>query len=377
MRILAIDTSTAAASSAIIEDGRLLCEFTINDGRKHSEKLMNIINIALENSGIEISQIDAFACSIGPGSFTGLRLGAAAVKGLGQAMNKPLIAVPTLEALAYNIFPCKGLVCPMLDAQRKMVYSSLYRIEDNKLIKLEDYRAIDIDRLINRLEEYGEEIVILGDGVPIFGQKLKDALPNVVEASSATLYPRASSVAALAEKLYKEGKALNYNELELYYIRKSQAEVEYDKKEKVEIVPMTGEDIKSVYDVECKSFITPWSLKSFTSEIYNNNMAKYLVAKIDGKVVGYGGMWIILDEGHITNIAVHPDHRGKKIGDALVKALINLAGENDVKRMTLEVRPSNWTAINLYKKYGFKEAGVRKGYYQDTGEDAIIMWLEV
>lgn len=377
MRILAIDTSTAAASSAIMEDGRLLCEFTINDGRKHSEKLMNIINIALENSGIEISQIDAFACSIGPGSFTGLRLGAAAVKGLGQAMNKPLIAVPTLEALAYNIFPCKGLICPMLDAQRKMVYSSLYRIEDNKLIKLEDYRAIDIDRLINRLEEYGEEIVILGDGVPIFGQKLKDALPNVVEASSATLYPRASSVAALAEKLYKEGKALNYNELELYYIRKSQAEVEYDKKEKVEIVPMTGEDIKSVYDVECKSFITPWSLKSFTSEIYNNNMAKYLVAKIDGKVVGYGGMWIILDEGHITNIAVHPDHRGKKIGDALVKALINLAGENDVKRMTLEVRPSNWTAINLYKKYGFKEAGVRKGYYQDTGEDAIIMWLEV
>lgn len=377
MRILAIDTSTAAASSAIIEDGRLLCEFTINDGRKHSEKLMNIINIALENSGIEISQIDAFACSIGPGSFTGLRLGAAAVKGLGQAMNKPLIAVPTLEALAYNIFPYKGLICPMLDAQRKMVYSSLYRIEDNKLIKLEDYRAIDIDRLINRLEEYGEEIVILGDGVPIFGQKLKDALPNVVEASSATLYPRASSVAALAEKLYKEGKALNYNELELYYIRKSQAEVEYDKKEKVEIVPMTGEDIKSVYDVECKSFITPWSLESFTSEIYNNNMAKYLVAKIDGKVVGYGGMWIILDEGHITNIAVHPDHRGKKIGDALVKALINLAGENDVKRMTLEVRPSNWTAINLYKKYGFKEAGVRKGYYQDTGEDAIIMWLEV
>lgn len=377
MRILAIDTSTAAASSAIMEDGRLLCEFTINDGRKHSEKLMNIINIALENSGIEISQIDAFACSIGPGSFTGLRLGAAAVKGLGQAMNKPLIAVPTLEALAYNIFPYKGLICPMLDAQRKMVYSSLYRIEDNKLIKLEDYRAIDIDRLINRLEEYGEEIVILGDGVPIFGQKLKDALPNVVEASSATLYPRASSVAALAEKLYKEGKALNYNELELYYIRKSQAEVEYDKKEKVEIVPMTGEDIKSVYDVECKSFITPWSLKSFTSEIYNNNMAKYLVAKIDGKVVGYGGMWIILDEGHITNIAVHPDHRGKKIGDALVKALINLAGENDVERMTLEVRPSNWAAINLYKKYGFKEAGVRKGYYQDTGEDAIIMWLEV
>ncbi|WP_372996428.1 tRNA (adenosine(37)-N6)-threonylcarbamoyltransferase complex dimerization subunit type 1 TsaB [Lutispora sp.] len=377
MRILAIDTSTAAASSAIIEDGRLLCEFTINDGRKHSEKLMNIINITLENSGIEISQIDAFACSIGPGSFTGLRLGAAAVKGLGQALDKPVIAVPTLDALAYNIFPCKSLVCPMLDAQRKMVYSALYRIEDDKLIKLEDYRAIDIDMLIDRLENYGEEIVILGDGVPMFGNKLKDALTNVIEASPGTLYPRASSVAILAEELYKEGKILKYNELELYYIRKSQAEVEYEKKQKIEIAPMKGEDIKAVYDVECKSFTTPWSLESFTSEIYNNNMARYLVAKIGDEVVGYGGMWIVLDEGHITNIAVHPDHRGKKIGDELVKALIKLARDNDVRRMTLEVRPSNWTAINLYRKYGFKEAGVRKGYYEDTGEDATIMWLEL
>lgn len=377
MRILAIDTSTAAASSAIIEDGRLLCEFTINDGRKHSEKLMNIINIALESSGIEISQIDAFACSIGPGSFTGLRLGAAAVKGLGQALDKPVIAVPTLDALAYNIYPCKSLICPMLDAQRSMVYSALYRIKDGKLIKLEDYRAIDIDMLIDRLENYGEEIVILGDGVPIFGHKLKDALPNVIEASPCTLYPRASSVAVLAEELYKEGKILNYNELKLYYIRKSQAEVEYEKKQKVEILPMTGEDIEAVYDVECKSFTTPWSLESFKSEVYNNNMARYLVAKLGDEVVGYGGMWIVLDEGHITNIAVHPDHRGKKIGDELVKALINMARENDVRRMTLEVRPSNWTAINLYKKYGFKEAGIRKGYYEDTGEDALIMWLEL
>ncbi|SHI39739.1 tRNA (adenosine(37)-N6)-threonylcarbamoyltransferase complex dimerization subunit type 1 TsaB [Lutispora thermophila] len=376
MRILAIDTSTAAASSAIMEDGRLLCEFTINDGRKHSEKMMNIINIALENSGMDISQIDAFACSIGPGSFTGLRLGAAAVKGLGQALNKPLIAVPTLEALAFNLFPYNGLICPMLDAQRKMVYSSLYKIEDNKLLKLEDYRAIDIDKLINRLMEYEEKIVVLGDGVPIFGQKMKDVLPNVVEASPATLYPRASSVAVLAEELYKEGKTINYNELELYYIRKSQAEVEYDKKEKVEILPMKKEDVKAVHDIECKSFTTPWSLESFEAEIYNN-MARYLVAKINGEVVGYGGMWIILDEGHITNIAVHPDHRSKKIGDALVKDLISLARENDLKRMTLEVRTSNWPAINLYKKYGFKEAGVRKGYYQDTGEDALIMWLEL
>ncbi|MEA4963361.1 tRNA (adenosine(37)-N6)-threonylcarbamoyltransferase complex dimerization subunit type 1 TsaB [Lutispora sp.] len=377
MRILAIDTSTAAASSALIEDGRLLCEFMINDGKKHSEKLINIMNTALESSGIEVRDIDAFACSTGPGSFTGLRIGAAAVKALGQALDKPVIAVPTLDALAYNVFPRRGLICPMLDAQRNMVYAVLYRCDGKKLTKEEDYRAIDIDKLIERLEDFGEDIILLGDAMPIFGEKLKNALPNAVEAHSGALYPRASSVAILAEELYKAGEALNYNDLELYYIRKSQAEVEYDKKQKIEIAPMTGEDIQAVYDVECLSFAAPWSLDSFTSEIYSNNMAKYMVARVGEEIVGYGGMWIILDEGHITNIAVHPEHRGKGIGDALVQAIIKIAVENGVKRMTLEVRPSNWAALNLYKKYGFKEAGVRKGYYEDTGEDAVIMWLEL
>lgn len=377
MKILAIDTSTAAASSAIVENGSLLCEFTINDGKKHSEKLINIVNIALENSGIDINDIDAFACSIGPGSFTGLRLGAAAVKGFGQALNKPVIAVPTLDALAYNVFPYSGLICPILDAQRNMVYSSLYTTKDNELMKLEDYRAIGIDELIDKLGKFDERIAMLGDAMPIFGEKLKKALPNVIESSPGTLYPRASSVALLAEKLYKEGKALRYDELKLYYVRKSQAEVEYEKKLKIDISPMTGEDIEAVYDIECLSFKTPWSLESFKTEIYRNSAAKYLVAKLDGKVVGYAGMWIILDEGHITNIAIHPEHRGKKIGDALVKALIELAKENGVSRMTLEVRTSNWPAINLYKKHGFCECGVRKGYYQDSGEDALIMWLEL
>lgn len=377
MKILAIDTSTAAASSAIIEDGRLLCEFIINDGKKHSEKLISIMNTALESSGAEIKDIDAFACSIGPGSFTGLRIGAAAVKALGQALDKPVIAVPTLDALAYNVFPRRGLICPMLDAQRNMVYSVLYKSDGLKLTKVEDYRAIDVDKLIEKLEDYKEDIILLGDAVPIFGEKMNNALPNIIEAPAGTLYPRASSVALLAEELYRQGKILNYNELELYYIRKSQAEVEYEKKQKIEIVPMTGEDIKAVYDVECLSFTTPWSLESFTSEIYNNNMAKYLVAKIGNEIVGYGGMWLVLDEAHITNIAVHPEHRGKGIGDALVKNIIKAARENDIKRMTLEVRPSNWAALNLYKKYGFQEAGVRKGYYEDTGEDATIMWLEL
>ena len=268
MRILAIDTSTAAASSAIVENGSLLCEFTINDSKKHSEKMINIVNIALENSGIEINSIDAFACSIGPGSFTGLRLGAAAVKGFGQALNKPVIAVPTLDALAFNVYPFHGLICPMLDAQRNMVYSSLYTTRDNELKKLEEYRAIEIDNLIDRLGEFNGRIVILGDAVSIFGKKLKAALPNIIESSSGNLYPRASSVALLAEKLYKEGKALKYDELKLYYIRKSQAEVEYEKKLKIDISPMTGEDIEAVYDIECLSFNTPWSLESFKTEIY-------------------------------------------------------------------------------------------------------------
>ncbi|MEG6566805.1 ribosomal protein S18-alanine N-acetyltransferase [Thermoanaerobacterium saccharolyticum] len=142
----------------------------------------------------------------------------------------------------------------------------------------------------------------------------------------------------------------------------------------IKIRPMVKSDIDKVMEIEYLSFSVPWSFESFVMEVTKNRCAHYIVADVDGKVAGYGGFWVVVDEGHITNIAVHPDFRGQGVGSAIVEGLIELAKTKGITSMTLEVRESNLVAQSLYKKYGFKPVGKRKGYYQDNNEDAVIMW---
>jgi len=133
----------------------------------------------------------------------------------------------------------------------------------------------------------------------------------------------------------------------------------------VEISYMTLEDIDDVMVVEKLSFTIPWSKNALIEEVLNNRMAIYITAKVNGKAIGYAGMWKIFDEGHITNIAVHPEYRQNGIGSRLVEKLVDIAKERGIVKMTLEVRKSNLAAQALYCKYGFKEMGLRKGYYAD------------
>lgn len=141
-----------------------------------------------------------------------------------------------------------------------------------------------------------------------------------------------------------------------------------------EIKEMTGDHIDGVMVVENLSFKIPWSRQAFVDEITGNNMAMYFVALCNEQVIGYGGMWKILDEGHITNIAVHPEFRRCGAASVIIEKILEISGEKGIKSLTLEVRKSNIAAQNLYQKYGFKSEGIRKGYYSDTGEDALIMW---
>jgi len=143
------------------------------------------------------------------------------------------------------------------------------------------------------------------------------------------------------------------------------------------IKEMTEEHIDDVLEIEKVSFTTPWSKDSFVVEITQNMLAKYVVAEIDEKIVGYGGIWLIIDEGHITNIAVHKDYRGLGVGKRIIEGLIDVCSERNIRAMTLEVRKSNEVAKNLYKQYGFKEYGIRPKYYADDNEDAIIMWKRI
>lgn len=142
----------------------------------------------------------------------------------------------------------------------------------------------------------------------------------------------------------------------------------------LEIVNMTLEHVNEVSELEKMCFYTPWTKKDFIKEITENKLAIYIVAIDDKKVVGYAGMWHIVDEGHITNVAVMPEYQHYGIGNKLVEKLIEISIEKNIVGLTLEVRMGNLSAQKLYTKFGFKPQGIRKRYYSDTGEDAIIMW---
>jgi [ribosomal protein S18]-alanine N-acetyltransferase len=141
----------------------------------------------------------------------------------------------------------------------------------------------------------------------------------------------------------------------------------------IEIIPFNKNHVNEVLYISNLSFLTPWTRDSIEKEL-ENRLARYVVAIKDDVVIGYGGIWFILDEGHITNIAIHPEYRGVGAGDMIVEALIEVCKLEGIASMTLEVRRSNVVAQNLYKKHGFIVEGVRKNYYADTHEDGVIMW---
>ncbi len=140
---------------------------------------------------------------------------------------------------------------------------------------------------------------------------------------------------------------------------------------------MTMRDLDEVLRIERASFSAPWSRNAFAGELMDNHFAEYLVMYSGPQMIGYGGMWVIVDEAHVTNIAVYPEHRGKKNGERLLRMMMAEASARGARRMTLEVRVSNEVAKRLYRKLGFVDAGVRKGYYTDNHEDALIMWAHV
>lgn len=145
----------------------------------------------------------------------------------------------------------------------------------------------------------------------------------------------------------------------------------------ISIRDMKESDLDRIMEIEKKVFSPPWSKEAFLLELTNNLLAKYIVAEVDGELAGYGGIWLIVDEGHITNVAVDEKHRGIGVGNKLLEGLIQLCMDRNILAITLEVRESNEVAKSLYRKYDFKEYGVRKKYYHDNNEDAIIMWKNI
>ncbi len=227
MRILGLDSSGLVASVALVEDDNMLAEYTVNYKKTHSQTLLPMLDEIAKMIELDLKTIDAIAIAGGPGSFTGLRIGSATAKGLGLALQKPLVQVPTVDGLAYNLFGCKNIVCPLMDARRNQTYTGLYEFDEDGMHVLESQCAVGIDEIIEKVNGLGRSVTFLGDGVSVFRGFIEENCKVPFSFAPAHMNKqRAGAIAALGEIYYKAGKIQTAEEHKPDYLRLSQAERE-------------------------------------------------------------------------------------------------------------------------------------------------------
>ncbi len=231
MKILGIDSSGLVASAAIADEKNIIAEFTVNNKQTHSQTLLPMIEKVVDMSGIELEQLDAIAIAAGPGSFTGLRIGSATAKGIGLALKKPVVSVPTLEGLAYRVSVFDGIICPIMDARRNQVYTGIYKMDKGNLVCLSEQKAVDIHEIIEELEKYDEKVIFLGDGVEVQRETIeKEFKKEYCFAPIHLSKQSAAAVAVLGDIYFNQGKAEDAAEHKPIYLRKSQAEREREER---------------------------------------------------------------------------------------------------------------------------------------------------
>lgn len=237
MKILALDSSGLVASAAVVEEtvfgGNLLAEYTVNYKKTHSQTLLPMLDEIVKMLELDLETVDAIAVAAGPGSFTGLRIGSATAKGLGLALEKPLVGIPTVDALAYNLYGTDKLICPIMDARRNQVYTGIYEFQGDQLEVIEPQMAAGVDELAEKLCGMNRDVIFLGDGVPVYGSRFDDLLEKLHQAGHRHFFApahlnkqRAAAVGTLALRYMKEGRAESAAEHQPEYLRLSQAERE-------------------------------------------------------------------------------------------------------------------------------------------------------
>ena len=226
MKILAIDTTASPVSAAVLKDGALCGEFFLNVKTTHSQTLMPVVSALLKNTGTEIGEIDVFAVNAGPGSFTGVRIGVASVKGMTLPLGKPCACVSTLESMAYNLPFKSGIVCSVMDARCKQVYNALFAVDNGKITRLTEDRALSIEELGVGLGKYNDTIYLVGDGARLCFEAFEGKIQNIELMPENLRYQRAYGTARAAEKMAEEGRLCSSDELMPLYLRLPQAERE-------------------------------------------------------------------------------------------------------------------------------------------------------
>ncbi len=227
MKLLGMDSSGLTASVAIVDEESLVAEYTVNYKKTHSQTLVPMLDEIVKMTELDLKTVDAIAIAKGPGSFTGLRIGSATAKGLGFALNIPIIEVPTTDGLAFNMVGTDKLVAPIMDAKRDQVYTGLYEFSDDNLVTIQESTAEPIEDTVERINKLNRPVIFLGDGVKVYKEKILEKI--TVPVSFAPMNKNlqsAASVATLGFKLYKEGKWVKAGDHVPEYLRLSQAERE-------------------------------------------------------------------------------------------------------------------------------------------------------
>lgn len=240
MKILALDSSGLVASAAIVEDDTTIAEYTVNFKKTHSQTLLPMLDELKRMTELDLHTITAIAAAAGPGSFTGLRIGSATAKGLGFALDIPIIPVPTVDALAYNLYGSDRLICPLMDARRNQVYTGLYTFQKGAgreavydMHVIQNQCAVDIAQIAGQINQMGQEVIFLGDGVSVYRDRIAELLNvDYSFAPACCSRQRASCVAALGLALYQKGVMQTAAEHAPDYLRLSQAEREHAEKKK-------------------------------------------------------------------------------------------------------------------------------------------------
>ncbi len=420
MKILGIDTSGLVGAVAIADGDLLLSQFSIQYKTTHSEILMPMLDDVCKKIHLDLKSIDAIAVAKGPGSFTGLRIGSATAKGLALALDKPIIPIPTVDGIAYNLYGVEKIICPMMDARRNQVYTGLYTFvagtPEGKSLEREfemqvihEQFATSIEDIAARINEIGKPVVLLGDGVPVYRDQLDKLLK--VPYSIAPMHQNrqnAAALVALAMQYAAEGRMVSADEFAPDYLRLSQAEREAKEKDSagagssdatsgkedslteeerekkrrearrtpgiIRVREMTAEDIEDAALLEKTNLgKEAWSQKQLIDALTRDDTI-YLVAVKAGRIVGLCGVQNISGDGEVTNVSVAKDCRGEGIGYKMVKQLLERGAGIGIKDYTLEVRAANEPAIHLYERLGFKSEGVRPGFYDEPKDDAVIYW---
>ena len=375
MKILSIETSNKICSVAILEDKNLIKKIELNNGLTHSETLMPLIKQILEETKLSLSNIDLLVCDIGPGSFTGIRIGIATVKAFTDSLNIPSVGISSLEGLAYNI-KNEGLICSLIDCKNNNCYYSLYELKNNTYTLLEEPKADSVENCLNYLNyKYSNSVITFNGDVSLYKELIENTSKNFILLESTNTQFNNVKInsnnidvynlgIAGFNKFNKNGKDENLLPL---YLKKPQAQRQLEEKS-ISIETMQTSDLDHL---DISKFDDFWNIDILKDELKSRN-SEFVCAKIENKVVGFAGIKIVLDTADIMNIAVKEDYRRQGIATLLLNNIFDICNEKNIKTINLEVNEENFSAIRLYQKFGFKENGRRKKYY-DNKFDAILM----